>query len=92
MLFHLYLLCSRKENFYVIHRQKRFCILYSLKRVHANKAGGRGRGAGRFALFGRLVANTWGTILFVTGTLRDCGLAENIKVYNTQVWQSPKIR
>ena len=28
MLFYLYLLCSRKANFYAIHRQYRFCILF----------------------------------------------------------------
>ena len=27
VLFYLYLLCSRKANFYVIHRQYQFCIL-----------------------------------------------------------------
>ena len=28
VLFYWYLLCSRKANFYVTHRQKRFRILY----------------------------------------------------------------
>ena len=30
VLFYWYLLCSRKVNFYVIHRQSNFCILYSV--------------------------------------------------------------
>ena len=31
VLFHLYVLCSRKANFYVIHRQEGFCILCSVQ-------------------------------------------------------------
>ena len=32
VLFYWYLLCSRKANFYVIHRQQRSWILYSVKK------------------------------------------------------------